>query len=140
MGQKPWQRYTATWERAAIHVYSAENALVANNRLPRSGEANFTMDGYLMLDRARKLMTVDGVVFDYDNRAGIYLNHYGIGGPGGQGPDGTPETHSYGFRKGLVIRDNYIFNTGRCAIGFCGDGVQCLRNVIRFTRMSGDLR
>ena len=134
MGQKPWQRYTATWERAAIHVYSSENALVANNRLPRSGEANFTMDGCLMLDRARKPTTVDGIIFDYDNRAGIYLNHYGIGGPGGQGPDGTPESHPYGFRKGLVIRDNYVFNTGRCAIGFCGDGVQCLRNVIRFAR------
>jgi hypothetical protein len=134
MGQKPWQRYTATWERAAIHVYSAENALVANNRLPHSGEANFTMNGYLMLDRARKPVTVDGVVFDYDNRAGIYLNHYGIGGPGGEGPDGTPETHPYGFRQGLLICDNYVFNTGRCAIGFCGDRVQCLRNVIRFAR------
>jgi hypothetical protein len=134
IGQKTWQRYTATWERAAIHVYSAENALVANNRLPRSGEANFTMNGYLLLDRARKPITMDGVVFDYDNRAGIYLNHYGIGGPGGEGPDGTPGTHPYGFRKGLAVCDNYVFNTGRCAIGFCGDGVQCLRNVIRFGR------
>ena len=134
IGQKPWQRYTATWERAAVHVYSAENALVANNRLPRSGEANFTMDGYLLLDRAQKPVAVDGVIFDHDNRAGIYLNHYGMGGPGGQGPDGTPETHPHGFRKGLVIRDNFVFNTGRCAIGFCGDGVRCLRNVIRFSR------
>src|SRR5512137_1271979 len=134
MGQKPWQRYTATWERAAVHVYSAENALVANNRLARSGEANFTMDGCLMLDRAKKPVTVDGIIFDYDNRAGIYLNHYGIGGPGGQGPDGTPETHPYGFRKGLVTCDNYVFNTGRCAIGFCGDGVECRHNVIRFAK------
>jgi hypothetical protein len=134
MGQKHWQRYTATWERAAVHVYSAENALVANIRLARSGEAHFTMDGYLMLDRARKPTTVDGVIFDYDNRAGIYVNHYGIGGPGGQGPDGTPETHPYGFRKGLVIRDNHVFNTGRCAIGFCGDGVECRNNAIRFAK------
>lgn len=134
LGQKPWQRYTATWERAAIHVYSAENALVANNRLPKSGEANFTMNGYVMLDRARKPTTVDGVVFDFDNRAGIYLNHYGIGGPGGDSPDGTPQTHPYGFRKGLSIADNYVFNTGRCAIGFCGDGVRCRGNVIRFAR------
>jgi len=134
MGQKPWQRYTATWERAAVHVYSAENALVANNRLSRSGEANFPMDGYLMLDRAGKPVAVDGVIFDHDNRAGIYLNHYGIGGPGGQGPDGTPETHPHGFRKGLVIQDNFVFSTGRCAIGFCGDGVRCLRNVMRFAR------
>ena len=134
LGQKPWQRYTATWDRAAIQVFSAENALIANNRLPQSGEDNFTMNGCVLLDRAKKPVTVDGVVFDFDNRAGIYLNHYGIGGPGGQGPDGTPETHPYGFRKGLVIRDNYVFNTGRCAIGFCGDGVECRHNVIRFAK------
>lgn len=134
LGQKPWQRYTATWDRAAIQVFTGQNALIANNRLPASGEANFTMNGYLMLDRNKRLIAVDGVVFDYDNRAGIYLNHYAIGGPGGQGPDGTPETHPWGFRHGLVICDNYVFNTGRCAIGFCGDGVLCARNVIRFAR------
>jgi len=134
IGQKPWQRWTVGYMNAAIDVKSAEDALIANNRLPRSGEDNFTMNGYVLLDRSRKPVEVDGVVFDYDNRAGIYLNHYGIGGPGGQGPDGTPETHPFGFRKGLIIRDNYVFNTGRCAIGFCGDGVQCLNNVIRFPR------
>ncbi len=134
LGQHPWQRYTATYDRAAIQVFTAENAVVANNRLPRGGEANFTMNGYLLLDRAKTPVAVDGVVFDYDNRAGIYLNHYGIGGPGGQGPDGTPETHPHGFRKGLLIRDNYVFHTGRCAIGFSGDGVQCRSNVIRFAR------
>lgn len=134
LGQKPWQRYTATWDRAAIQVFTAANALIACNRLPRSGEANFTMNGYVLLDRARKPVTWNGLVFDYDNRAGIYLNHYAIGGQGGQGPDGTPETHPHGFRTGLMIRDNYVFNTGRCAIGFCGDGVQCLHNVIRFSR------
>jgi len=134
IGQKPWQRYTATWDRAAIQVFSAGNALIASNGLPRSGEDNFTMNGCVLLDRAKKPVTVDGVVFDFDNRAGIYLNHYGIGGAGGGGPDGTPETHPHGFRKGLVIRDNYVFNTGRCAIGFCGDGVECRHNVIRFAK------
>lgn len=34
----------------------------------------------------------------------------------------------------MIIRDNYVFNSGRCAIGFCGDGVQCLNNVIRFPK------
>lgn len=134
MGQKPWQRYTATWDHAAIQVFTAENGLIANNRLAKSGEDNFTMNGYVLLDRGGRPQAMDGVIFDYDNRAGIYLNHYGIGGPGGQGPKGTPETHPHGFRKGLVIRDNYLFNTGRCAIGFCGDGVECRKNVIRFAR------
>lgn len=134
LGQAAWQRYTATYHHAALDVKANPTGLVANNRLPRSGEDNFTMNGYRMLDRARQPVAVDGVVFDYDNRAGIYLNHYAIGGQGGQGPDGTPESHPHGFRTGLVIRDNFVFNTGRCAIGFCGDGVECRGNVIRFAR------
>jgi hypothetical protein len=77
---------------------------------------------------------VDGVVFDYDNRPGIYANHSSLGGPGGQGPDGTPETHPQGFRKGTVIAENYIYSTGRCAIGFSGDGVLCNGNTIRFPK------
>jgi len=31
-----------------------------------------------------------------------------------------------------VIRDNYVFCTGRCAISFSGDGTLCANNVIRF--------
>lgn len=131
INQKPWQRFTAR-HHAAIDIQASENILVANNRLPKSGEDNFTMNGYVLLDAKRKETAIDGVIFDYDNRPGIYVNHYGIGGAGGMGPDGTPETHPHGFRKGIVIRDNYVYNTGRMAIGFCGDGVKCLNNVIRF--------
>ncbi len=131
IGQKPWQRFTAR-HHAAIDLKASENILVANNRLPASGDDNFTMNGYVLTGRNREPATIDGVVFDYDNRPGMYINHYSIGGPGGSGGDGTPETHPYGFRKGIVIRDNYVFNTGRMAIGFCGDGVECRNNVIRF--------
>ena len=60
------------------------------------------------------------------------MNHHCVGGPGGSGNDGTPTTHPWGFRKGTVIRDNFVFSTGRCAIGFSGDGVVCAGNVIRF--------
>ncbi|MGQ9914397.1 MAG: hypothetical protein ACUVQQ_08645 [Thermogutta sp.] len=131
IGQKPWQRFTAR-HHAAIDVQASENILVANNRLPASGDDNFTMNGYVLTGRNGQAIEIDGVVFDYDNRPGIYVNHYSIGGAGGSGNDGTPESHPYGFRKGIVIRDNYVFNTGRMAIGFCGDGVECRNNVIRF--------
>ena len=131
LGQKAWQRFTQR-HSAAIDVQAEANLLVANNRLPRSGDDNFTMNGFALLDPKKKPVEADGIVFDYDNRPAIYVNHYGIGGAGGGGPDGTPETHPHGFRKGLVIRDNYIFNTGRMGIGFCGDGVECRNNVIRF--------
>jgi hypothetical protein len=136
IGQKPWQRHT--WRfGAAIEAKSAENLLISNNRLPKSGEDDFKMDGYVVQfnNKGKKEnMEIDGLPFDYDNRPGIYANHESLGGPGGQGPDGTPETHPLGFRKGVVIRNNYIFSTGRCAIGFSGDGTVCSDNVIRFAR------
>jgi len=133
VGQPAWQRFT--WRfGAAIDAKSAENLLIASNRLAKSGEDNFAMDGYVMLGRKKEKASVDGVVFDYDNRPGIYANHQNIGGAGGHGPDGTPETHPEGFRKGMVIRDNYIHSTGRTAIGFSGDGTVCSGNEIRFEK------
>lgn len=124
-GQHLWQRFTQR-HHAAIAVRAAENILAANNRLPESAEDNFVMKGYLI-----KGQPFD-VVFDYDNRPGLYINSYALGGPGGKGPNGTPQTHPWGFRKGIVIRDNYIFCTGRCAIAFTGNGTVCANNVIRF--------
>ena len=133
IGQHPWQRYTAG-HHAAISVYTSENALVANCRLPRSGQENFIQKGYVILDRKKQKYAVDspGVTFDYDMRPGIYVNAYSLGGAGHAEPDGTPETHPWGFRKGLVIRDNYVYCSGRSAIGFTGDGTYCGHNVIRF--------
>lgn len=126
VGQHGWQRFTQR-HHAAVTVRASENILVANNRLPESGEDNFAMDGYVL-----KGGVEDGLVFDYDNRPGLYINDCGLGGAGGNGPDGTPETHPHGFRKGIVIRNNYVFCTGRCAISFTGDGTICANNVIRF--------
>lgn len=67
-GQHGWQRYTHPFG-AAIEVKSAENLLIANNRLPQSGGDNFTMNGYVLFDRKRQPTKIDGLVFDYDNRA-----------------------------------------------------------------------
>ena len=131
IGQHPWQRFTRR-HFAAIDVVGAENVLIANNRLPQSGDDNFKMDGYIVAAGKGKTEKFDGVVFDYDNRPAMYINHYCVGGQGGSGNDGTPETHPFGFRKGVIIRDNYIFNTGRMAIGFCGDGTLVQNNIIRF--------
>jgi hypothetical protein len=133
IGQHSWQRFTQR-HHAAVAVRGS-NLLVANNRLPKSGDDNFTMKDYVVRGRGKeKQVTLDEVVFDYDNRPGLYVNDYGIGAAGGNPPDGTPETHPWGFRKGIVIRDNYIYATGRCAIAFCGDGVICAHNVIRFAK------
>jgi len=130
--QPGWHRVISR-HHAAIDVKSAENLLIANNRLPKSGQANFTLRDFLLEGSRGEPVKFD-VEFDYDNRPGLYINHYCIGGAGGSGDDGTPETHPHGFRRGIVIRDNYIYNTGRMAIGFCGDGALCANNVIRFEK------
>jgi len=129
--QPKWVRFTSR-HHAAIDV-KGENVLIANNRLPKSGDDNFTMKDFPLKARGNAIEKFD-VVFDYDNRPAMYINHYCIGGPGGSGNDGTPESHPYGFRKGTVIRDNYIYNTGRMGIGFAGDGTVCANNIIRIEK------
>ena len=130
IGQHAWQRFPGN--QSAVSVFGS-NLLVANNRLPHSGENNFLQKGYVLLDRNKKQFSVEeGVMFDYDNREGLVVNSYALGGGGHNPPDGTPETHPWGFRKGIIIRDNYVFCSGRGAIEFSGDGVICSFNVIRY--------
>ena len=130
--QHAWQRFTSR-HHAAIDVKGAQNILVANNRLPESGDDNFTMKGFLLKPSRGSADRFD-VVFDYDNRPGLYVSHYCVGGAGGSGKDGTPQTHPWGFRKGIVIRDNYVFNSGRMGIGFGGDGTICANNITRIRK------
>lgn len=137
IGQHPWQRYTR-WHYGAVEVQGAGNILIANNRLPPATDS-FTMKGYVI--RARRQRGRDGkatveydVVFDYDNRPGLCISHYCVGAPGGEEPSGTPDSHPWGFRKGIVIRDNYVYSTGRTAIAFSGDGTLCANNIIRFPK------
>jgi hypothetical protein len=131
IGQKRWQRFTK-WHWAAVSVKTYENALLANNRLVKSDDS-FLMKGYVIQARNKKIGTKEfDVWFDYDFRPGLECNDACIGAPGGSEPSGTPETHPWGFRKGIVICDNAIYSTGRNAIEFSGDGTICIRNVIRF--------
>lgn len=130
--QHSWQRFTSR-HHAAVYVTGDQDILIANNRLPKSGDDNFTMKGFL-LKPARNSASQYDVTFDYDNRPGLYISHYCVGGPGGSGNDGTPETHPWGFRKGIVIRDNYVYNTGRMCIGFGGNGTVCANNITRIEK------
>jgi hypothetical protein len=147
-GQLPHQRWTAR-HLAAIHVYGAD-LFIANNRMPKSGGDNFVMKDYVVVtptgDRNEqdfrirentepgeyRHFTIPELVFDYDNRPGIYANAFGIGGWGRERKYGTPETHPWGFRKGIIIRDNYIYCSGRCAVHFTGDGTYMGFNQIRY--------
>jgi len=130
--QPEWLRYTHKFW-AAIGVCTYENALIAQNRIPKSGDDNFTISEYPLKNRKGEVVMF-AVEFDYDNRPGIYVNHYCIGGEGGTGNDGTPESYPWGFRKGICIFDNFIYSTGRSAISFSGDGTVCSGNIIRFAK------
>ncbi|MBN1442622.1 MAG: hypothetical protein JXA90_07935 [Planctomycetes bacterium] len=136
IGQKPWQRFTK-WHHPAVSVVAHENVLLANNRFVPSDDS-FLMKGYAMkarriAGRTSPVIEYD-VLFDYDFRPGLASGGYCIGAPGGEEPSGTPETHPWGFRRGIVIRDNYVYSTGRNAILFAGDGVLCANNVIRIQK------
>lgn len=146
-GHQPHQRFTAR-HRAAIHVFAGENLFVANNRIPKSADNNFVVKPYSLVrvqegaawdfrpgnGQDHHLVTIEeGVEFDYDNRPGIYANAFDIGAAGGEQPAGTPETHPFGFRKGTIIRDNFIYCSGRTAILFTGDGTYCGYNVVRYS-------
>ncbi len=143
---QPHQRWTHR-HRAAIDIHCGENLFIANNRIPKSGDDNFIVKPYTLIKvrgtgqdfniaQPKKKYDVftleEGVEFDYDNRPGIYANLFGIT-TGGARLDATPEKEQpWCFRKGIIIRDNYIYCSGRSAITFCGDGVYAGRNVIRF--------
>ncbi|MCC5830069.1 MAG: hypothetical protein JJU36_11540 [Phycisphaeraceae bacterium] len=127
IGQHAWQRYPLR-HHGAINIFTEENALAANNRLPPSTD-HYRMPGYLV--QSRQGPVEFNVLFDFDNRSGIRINTYAIGGAGTRDPHGTPETHPQGFRKGIIIRENYIWHTGRGAIAFSADGANVSFNVSR---------
>jgi hypothetical protein len=144
-GQHPWQRWTAR-HRAAIHICAERNIFVANNRIPRSGDDSFLMKPFVALRPldgdtkpfspgnrpSEKVVIEEGVLFDFDNRPGIYVNEYGDIGPQGDGiPNATPSEFPWAFRPGIAVRDNYIYATGRTCISFTGDGTVCADNLIR---------
>eukprot|EP00912_Choanoflagellata_sp_UC4_P001788 UC4_evm1s1147 len=108
----PWKFSTA------IAVYSDNNTLIANNLLPQAS-SKATM----------KLSDGTSVPYPYDNRYGIDVNRVLLGGVFGKFVPGASPGHctdaksfEWSFRRGLVIRDNYVFGNGRVGVSFSGGG------------------
>jgi hypothetical protein len=108
----------------AIGVYSDRNALVANNLLPASARAETTSLPWYPAP----------VPYAYDNRYGIDVNTELLGAVasaycrGAGSKCGTasafgglsPACAPWNFRRGLVIRDNWVAQNGRVGISWSG--------------------
>ncbi len=127
--QNGWQRWSYRFA-ANIKIEAYENVLIANNRLNDATTDNFDQPGYKVKDGSTVLTYSDGsrATFNYTNHYGIDLNR---SKSGGYTPGATPSSEPSLFRKGNVIRDNWVFHTMRIAITASGDGLQIRNNVVK---------
>lgn len=125
----PGQKFESIFS-TAIRVYTSENALVANNKMKKS-TADFVMHNY----KLRGTKMTKNVTYDFDNRYGIDVNRVLFGAfawswGGSYDNPSTKATSPYYYVKGVTIRDNDIYSTGRVGIIFSGDGTKVTGNHI----------
>jgi O-antigen ligase len=133
--QEPWMRYSYPFA-ANIKINAYANVLVSNNRLNDSPTDNYDQPNYKVrsLDLDPIATYVDGSQVPFN-----YLNHYGIVINRAKRP-GTeldfalaadPISEPGLFRRGIVIRDNWIYHEMRAGIRASGDGLVIQDNQIR---------
>ena len=147
----PGQSENQIWidrELGAITVYAGENILVAYNRIPRSGESNFIMKDFLLYPSMESWKEKSGMIstevwFDYDNRSGIRVNFiplveglrvwkdYALFEEACQNGGIEKLVTPGSMAKGIIIRDNYVFSTGKGGIKSTGWGSYIGYNIIR---------
>ncbi|MGC9343718.1 MAG: hypothetical protein ACP5E3_13525, partial [Bacteroidales bacterium] len=146
-GQQEDQIWMAR-ELGAITIFAGKNILVANNRIPKSGESNFLIKNYRLYPsretwEEKSEMTSTDLWFDYDNRSGIRVNYIPLvkgltiwkefpkfekaWKDGGIEELVTPGS----MAKGVIIRENYVFSSGKGGIKATGWGTRVSWNVIR---------
>ena len=128
--QEPWQRYSYRFA-TNIKVNGFANVLVANNRVNDNITDNYDQPGYKIKGRKKNtIITFEGgeVSFHYGNHYGIAVNR---GKSSGFKNAATPQEEPGLFRKGIVIRDNWVYHTMRVAIHASGDGLIIKDNIIR---------
>ncbi|SKB12928.1 conserved exported hypothetical protein [Planktothrix sp. PCC 11201] len=130
--QNPWQRYSHRFA-SNIELTGYENILVANNRINDNITDNYEQPGYKLQSKDKKTILTyqegSKVPFNYSNHYGIVVNRGGK--QGGFKLAGTPTTEPGLFRKGIVIRDNWVYHTMRVGIHAAGDGLIIQNNDIQ---------
>ncbi len=130
--QNPWQRHSYRFA-SNIEIAAFENILVANNRINDEITDNFEQPGYQLKtsDKKSAITYRDGkkAIFNYSNHYGIVVNRFGK--EGGFTLAATPQTEPGLFRKGIVIRDNWVYHTMRVGIHASGEGLIIKDNQVR---------
>jgi len=128
--QEPWMRFGDRFT-ANIKINALANVLVANNRLNDAITDNYDQPGYQVksLDGNQVITYAEGskVPFHYGNHHGISINR---SKPEGFALAANPKNEPGLFRKGISIRDNWVFHTMRVGIQASGDGLVIQDNQI----------
>ena len=128
--QAAWMRFSYRFG-TNIKLQAKENILVANNRINDAPTDNYEQPGYQVRSRDQKSVVTyqDGskVPFNYTDHYGIVVNR---SKSGGFQLAATPNSEPGLFRKGLVIRDNWVYHTMRVGIHASGDGLVIQDNQI----------
>ncbi|MCC5806766.1 MAG: hypothetical protein JJU00_10605 [Opitutales bacterium] len=127
--QHGWQRWPARGSNN-IGILAYENVLIANNRLNDAITDDFSMPGYVLSSGAEPNKPVDDeIAFRYTDVYGINVNRV-IQNPPGPAPSSlTPDAFPEAFRKGIVVRDNWMLTTKRVAMHLTGQDLVVLDNV-----------
>lgn len=139
--QDAWQIWPKRFA-ANIDVFAYENVIVANNQCnyqhftdwdnsaPNGQQPGPSIDTFLMTDYKDNNGTVinsgDGVWFRYTSGYGIKLNR-SVGLDGSDIPY-TPEDFPMLYRKGMTVRDNWVFLTVRVGYFIGGAGLEMIGN------------
>lgn len=129
--QAPWMRFSDRFA-ANIKLQAKANILVANNRINDQPTDTYDQPGYIIQSRDQKslirLASGHQVPFSYTDHYGIVVNR---SKSGGFQPAATPDKEPGLFRKGIVIRDNWVYHTMRVGIQASGDGLVIQDNQIK---------
>lgn len=128
--QHAWQRWSYRFVHN-IEIQAIENVLVANCRINDMPTDDFEQPGYLAKDPYKRdsIHVLQGhqAVFRYTDHYGIFVNKDRLVEGLGVKPQHNPGL----FRKGVVIRDNWVFNTMRVKIYASGKNMIIKDNVLR---------
>lgn len=133
--QSAWLRFSDPFA-ANIKITADANVLVSNNRLNDAITDNYDQTGYQIktFDNKSTITYSEGwkVPFHYGNHYGIVVNRTkALSMELDFEPAANPAKEPGLFRKGIVIRDNWVYHTMRAAIRAAGDGLVISDNQIK---------